>query len=354
MSIPSVSVIIPAHNAARTLRACLTSILSAEYNGSVEVIVVDDGSTDDTGTIAQEMGCTLIRRDPSVGPALARNAGAKEARGDILLFVDADTEMRSDTIRQAVIALEQEGGGAVTGMYEPEPINEGFFPRYYAYLKYHAFTAQPTERMLAFGGQCGAIHRTLFEQLGGYKPIPWGVDIENEELGYRINQQSRVALACDFRVRHNFPPFRKLLYVFTHRVYWWIRFSRSIGRRETVLMTRGLGWATAAPTAAMLCLSTATLISPSNLSVVLMLLSGALGLLFAYGYVGLWRLCWKRCSLLFMLGSIGASMFFSFFITASAAWAYLSQTRQKHLPLWYSEPRASACGSQEEEFLYQT
>ena len=122
---PGVSVIIPAYNASRTIRACLQSVLAAEYGGPVEVIVVDDGSTDETSTIAASLGCVTVRRDTNGGPALARNAGAQAARGEILIFLDADTEMRTDTVREAVRALRREGVGAVTGMYEPEPVNDG-------------------------------------------------------------------------------------------------------------------------------------------------------------------------------------------------------------------------------------
>ena len=100
MNHPSVSVIIPAYNASATLTSCLESINATDYDGDVEIIVVDDVSTDDTCAITEEFGCTLIRQRDNGGPALARNAGAKAARGDILFFVDSDTEMRADAIDQ--------------------------------------------------------------------------------------------------------------------------------------------------------------------------------------------------------------------------------------------------------------
>ena len=207
----SVSVIVPAHNAAGTIGACLRSVLASDHDGEREVIVVDDGSTDGTPTIAEQLGCRVIRQSTNGGPALARNAGAEAARGEVLIFVDADTEMRRDSIREALRALEEPGVGAVTGMYEPEPLNGGFFPAYYAYFKYHAFTAHPVDRIHAFGAQCAAIRRDLFDRAGGFRAFPWGVDIENDEFGHRVCRHSAIALSTRFRVGHNFADFRKLL-----------------------------------------------------------------------------------------------------------------------------------------------
>jgi glycosyltransferase involved in cell wall biosynthesis len=337
---PSVSVIIPAYNAAKTLRACLESVSAAEYGGTVEVLVVDDASTDDTPDITTDLGCRLIRRNTNQGPAQARNAGARAASGDILLFVDADTEMRRDTIRQAVAALTQSGMGAVNGMYEPEPINAGFFPAYYAYLKFHAFTNNDTDRMTAFSGQCGAIYKTLFHHVGGYNTISWGVDIENEEFGLRVNEQSVVGIAREFRVRHNFPAFRQLAYIFSNRVYWWVLFSRFSRRHEAVLMTRGFGYATASPTAALLFELLGLIMPVAGVATIAHSLALTFLGLFACGYAGFWKLCFRRRGLRFALGSVLLSFFFSFLITGSAARAYAEAA-------WRSLTRRSISFSQE-------
>jgi glycosyltransferase involved in cell wall biosynthesis len=324
MQLPSVTVIVPAYNAAGTLRACLTSVRASDYDGRVEIIVVDDCSTDQTRAIAKDLGCRVICRGANGGPARARNAGARAATGDILLFLDADTEMRLDTIRVAVRALNEEGVGAVSGMYEAEPINPGFFPAYYAYLKYYAFMANDSNRVTVFSGQCGAVYKRLFEQVGGYRSIAWGVDIENEELGYRLNQCSAIALCRDFRVRHNFPTFRKLMFVFTNRVYWWILFRHFSKRDEAVLMTRGFGYATAAMPGGALCLLAALLVQAAPWSSLLGAAALLLVLLFARGYQGFWRLGLRRRGPGFALASVLASAFFSFVVTAGAARGFLS------------------------------
>lgn len=88
--IPPYSVIVPAYQAAGSLGPCLDALNAQTVARALyEVIVVDDGSTDDTGAIARRAGAQVITQ-PNAGAAAARNAGAAAARGEILLFTDAD------------------------------------------------------------------------------------------------------------------------------------------------------------------------------------------------------------------------------------------------------------------------
>lgn len=134
-------------------------MLEADYEGEVEVIVVDDGSTDETQTVSEEFPCRLIRQAHCRGPAAARNTGARVARNELLLFVDSDTELLPNTITEGVNQLDEPGVAAVCGVYEREPVNHGFFPRYYAYLKSYAFKTSPADRLSAFGAQCAVISK---------------------------------------------------------------------------------------------------------------------------------------------------------------------------------------------------
>lgn len=87
---PRYSVIVPAYQAAATLPACLAALAKQSVApDAYEVIVVDDGSADETASVARAAGVTTIVQ-PHAGAATARNRGAAEARGDLLLFTDAD------------------------------------------------------------------------------------------------------------------------------------------------------------------------------------------------------------------------------------------------------------------------
>ena len=85
-----VSVIIPAHNAAKTIEECLSAVLLQEgIDFEYEVILVDDGSTDGTAEIAEKLGVMVIRQE-NAGPGAARNTGVVASQGQILAFTDSD------------------------------------------------------------------------------------------------------------------------------------------------------------------------------------------------------------------------------------------------------------------------
>jgi glycosyltransferase involved in cell wall biosynthesis len=103
------SFIVPAHNEELLIRRTLESIHAAARDAAVdyELIVVDDASTDATSRIAAEHGARVIRVNNRQISA-TRNSGARAARGDLFVFVDADTLATSDAVRQ-VIATSREG-----------------------------------------------------------------------------------------------------------------------------------------------------------------------------------------------------------------------------------------------------
>ncbi|MQM25506.1 glycosyltransferase family 2 protein [Glycomyces albidus] len=119
---PLVSVVIPCHDAAATLRECLAA-LRAQTRAPDEIIVVDDAGTDGSADIAAEHGCTVIRLERNLGPSGARNAGIAAARGEILFFVDSDVALRPDAVERAVALLAADPGlDIVHGTYEPLPM----------------------------------------------------------------------------------------------------------------------------------------------------------------------------------------------------------------------------------------
>ena len=90
MKLPSISTIVPVYNGAAFIEAALDSVLTQKVKSS-EVIVINDGSTDNTREILQALGKHIIViEQENLGPAAARNRGLERATGELLAFLDAD------------------------------------------------------------------------------------------------------------------------------------------------------------------------------------------------------------------------------------------------------------------------
>jgi glycosyltransferase involved in cell wall biosynthesis len=110
----TVSVIIPVFNGERTIAAAIDSALAQEFDGEIEVIVVNDGSTDATATVldAYRGRVTVLNRE-NRGEGAARNAGVRESRGEYLAFLDADDIWLPGKLSKSLAALDRDRGVAM-------------------------------------------------------------------------------------------------------------------------------------------------------------------------------------------------------------------------------------------------
>lgn len=114
---PPLSVVIAAYNEEKVITATLRSVLKTDYPDDIEVIVVDDGSTDHTAAQALAFGDPRVRvlRQANAGKAHALAHGIAEARHEIIIFLDADTQFQMDTLRHLVQPMIDPKVGAVSG-----------------------------------------------------------------------------------------------------------------------------------------------------------------------------------------------------------------------------------------------
>jgi glycosyltransferase involved in cell wall biosynthesis len=116
---PTVSVVIPCFNQARYLPVAVASVRAQRYAPSVECLVVDDGSTDDTAAVAARLGVAVVRQG-NAGVSAARNAGLAATRSDYVVFLDADDELLPSAIGDEVEALRGDPDAvAVVGRCQP-------------------------------------------------------------------------------------------------------------------------------------------------------------------------------------------------------------------------------------------
>ncbi len=198
----SLSVIVPAHNGLPQLRACLQRIREFEPPPD-ECILVDDGSEDDLAGLARELGFHLLATGARRGPAFARNLGARHARGDLLLFLDADVLAPHDLIaRLREVFRHRPAPDAVIGSYDDNPAEPDFFSQYRNLL--HCYVHQTgREAASTFWSGCGAIRREVFLRHNGFQERYQRPSIEDIELGLRLRRAGcRIALRKDLQVKH--------------------------------------------------------------------------------------------------------------------------------------------------------
>jgi glycosyltransferase involved in cell wall biosynthesis len=158
---PLVSVIIPVKDAAHLLGRCIEALRRQSYR-AIELIVVDNGSTDGTPALAAQHGVRLLRQPAGRTPA-ARNAGAAAALGAYLLHIDADMELHADSVAQCVAAAR---AGASLVILPERNIARGYWMRAFSFGKelvrgapgfeYGRFVER--ERFAAVGGYDEALH----------------------------------------------------------------------------------------------------------------------------------------------------------------------------------------------------
>jgi GT2 family glycosyltransferase len=189
-----ISVIVPVHNNPGDLRLCLGA-LRAALTPDAEIIVVDDGSTDDTASVAARLGVPVVTLAENAGPAAARNQGAARARGAILFFVDADVVIAPGAIErvQRFFAGHPEQA-AVFGSYDAQPRYGSMVSRY-RNLLHHFVHQRGSHEASTFWAGCGAIRRSVFLEVGGFDAGRFRrASIEDIELGYRLR-------AAGYRIR---------------------------------------------------------------------------------------------------------------------------------------------------------
>lgn len=197
------SVIVPAFNNSAYLAQCLAA-LRAAHPPAAELIVVDDASTDDTPAVAAAAGADVLRMPRNGGPGAARNYGAQRARGEVLLFVDADVVVASGTLSRVERAFAADPAlGALFGSYDDDPQWPGLVSRY-RNLLHHFMHQEGDPRAGTFWAGLGAVRRAVFLGVGGFDaarfPRP---SIEDIELGYRLRRAGhRILLDRELQGKH--------------------------------------------------------------------------------------------------------------------------------------------------------
>ena len=183
-----VSVIVPAYNAEKTIRQCLKALAEQSYPADLyEVIVVDDGSTDNTPSIVQEHAVRYIHQE-NQGPAAARNNGAQQAKGEIILFTDSDCAADVNWLRKMVSSFDEPQVMAVKGAYRT--LQKAITARF-AQLEFEERfeMLKKVDSVDMVDTYAGGFRRDVFMDMGGFDTSFPVANNEDTELSYRMSAQ---------------------------------------------------------------------------------------------------------------------------------------------------------------------
>jgi glycosyltransferase involved in cell wall biosynthesis len=186
------SIVVPFHRGLGFLERCLDAMTPLPVQW--ELIVAGDAPADDCRQLADRYGARLLNLPGPQGPAVARNRAAAVARGDVLVFIDADVVTSREALEHVARTFAEEPDvAAVFGAYDETPADPGFVSQYknlaHSYIHQSSATIAQT-----FWAGFGAVRRTAFDAVGGFDERFRRPSVEDIDLGYRLT-------AAGFRVR---------------------------------------------------------------------------------------------------------------------------------------------------------
>lgn len=198
-----ISVIIPNHNRDATIGKCLEAAFSSRYE-NFEVVVVDDGSEDNSLEIIRGFPCKLIRLDRHSGASKARNVGALNSHGDVLFFTDADCLLKEHTLSMADKTLSEKGTDVlIGGTYTPIPYDRSFFSIFQSIFINFSETKRANNPDY-IAAHAMAIEAQAFRQNGGF-PEDFLPILEDVELSHRLRRSGyRLIMNPHILVQHIF------------------------------------------------------------------------------------------------------------------------------------------------------
>lgn len=198
MSLPKISIIVPAYNEARYIGRCLASLQNQDYRRPYEIIVADNNSTDKTGAIAKHFKVKVVKVIKP-GPGPARNAGVETSRGQILAFIDADSIAPVNWLSYIDLAFaSQPNLVALVGTFQFQPSTKILrFITQLALPAYNFLSKLLTGSFVLHGANF-AIKKSVFKAVGGFNPHFFS--LEDFELASRVSQVGQIGYLPQLKV----------------------------------------------------------------------------------------------------------------------------------------------------------
>jgi glycosyltransferase involved in cell wall biosynthesis len=184
---PYVTVVIPAYNEEEFVADCLESVIATHYP-RLEIILVDDKSTDKTVEVASKYPVKILARERRGGAAAARNDGLQAAQGEIVAFLDADCTVDPSWLNTLMTDYADEKVAGVGGIISTK--QPGIFGKYRSFIAREPYTdSRNAVSTLCIPGGNSSYRSDVLRTIGGFDPAfaqPRAHEVV--ELGYRINK----------------------------------------------------------------------------------------------------------------------------------------------------------------------
>lgn len=170
---PSVSILIPSYNSGHTIFKCIESCRQMRYDGKVDIMVIDDGSTDGSyEKLSKTHGIRVLRKEKNAGKAAALNSGILESKSDLICCVDSDTYPREDALLHAVKYFQDEKVGSVVLFINTTP-PKNFVQsiqeiEYWISFGFFFKTVASIDSLYVTPGPMALYRRQVFVELGGF------------------------------------------------------------------------------------------------------------------------------------------------------------------------------------------
>ena len=192
---PSYAVVVPCFNGAATLGRTLESVLALNP-APVEVVVVDDGSTDGSAEIAGRHPVRLASHPRNLGVAVTRNHGAELSRSDVVCYVDADVVVPPDLIARFRDYLrDRPNCAAVTALVDPARLHPDFLSDYLNLRMHQGFRHVP-RGVTTICTACAAIRRRDLEEVGGFDDAATRAVNDEVTVGWRMADRGLEVGVC--------------------------------------------------------------------------------------------------------------------------------------------------------------
>ncbi len=245
------SIVIPVYNSRNSIIRLLNSLITAKKVNfkEIELILVDDFSADNSLELMEKWltfkgqtlkGIKIVSLKKNSGPALARNIGVKYAKGKIVLFLDSDVEVYSNTLFEIIRSFKNDQDlHALTGVWDKKQNGKKLFQKFKALRdwSYWINERDPRNYYYLFSTRVAAIDRKLFLRLGGFDTTYKAALVEDIELTYRIAKRYAVVFDPKAIVHHEFEDFWPIFKKYFWRSYFWSRIYRERKKFDPVATT---------------------------------------------------------------------------------------------------------------------